>query len=96
MGVPVEADYTTDSTSNHEKIRSGSHSLHETDPDEAAIPEKQHDEAATEPSSSQIVYSQGFRLAIIMCTINLTTLIAALDLVSNSILSFQSGHFFEF
>jgi hypothetical protein len=64
-----ETDHTPDSTSNGEKSA----------PD--SLQEKQ-DGIATEHAGEEPVYLTGFRLSMVMTTIFLVTLLAALDIVS--------------
>jgi hypothetical protein len=45
------------------------------------VQEKQETVAASEPAAEGPVYETGFKLLAILCTIYLTTLLAALDIV---------------
>jgi hypothetical protein len=69
MAAEAEEGHTTDSTSNGEQFASDS------------LQEKQ-DGVAAEHAGDDPEYATGWRLAAIMCTIFLTTLLAALDIVS--------------
>lgn len=70
MAAAAVDDHVTDSTNNNEQIKSNE-ILHE-----------KQDGVTTEQAGNEPEYETGWRLAAVMTTIFLTTLLAALDIVS--------------